>query len=71
MEFSIIGEELEIDRSLLDAISKPLVHLLRNAVDHGIEDKSVRAAAGKPVNGKVSLTVEILGGIARFTVKDD
>ena len=71
VSFAISGEELELDRSLLDAMANPLIHLLRNAVDHGVEGAEERAALGKPENGKVSLSVEIVGGSVRFTVSDD
>jgi chemosensory pili system protein ChpA (sensor histidine kinase/response regulator) len=53
----IEGEETEIDRSMLDQLSAPLEHLLRNAVAHGIESPAVRQQAGKPMIGKVLLKV--------------
>ncbi|HEY5659059.1 MAG TPA: chemotaxis protein CheA [Myxococcota bacterium] len=51
----ISGVELELDRSILDRIGDPLVHLLRNAVDHGIEKPEVRRAAGKPETGRIHI----------------
>lgn len=71
VEFHLSGEELELDRNLLDAISNPLIHLIRNAVDHGIEAPERRLALGKPPVGNVTLKVESLGGTVRFTVSDD
>jgi two-component system chemotaxis sensor kinase CheA len=56
VEFSIEGKEIELDRSMLDEIGDPIVHLLRNAIDHGIETPEVRAAAGKPATGRLSLS---------------
>lgn len=55
IDFSIEGKEIELDRSLLDEIGDPVVHLLRNAIDHGIEPPEVRRAAGKPAEGRLSL----------------
>jgi two-component system chemotaxis sensor kinase CheA len=55
IEFSIEGKEIELDRSLLDEIGDPVVHLLRNAIDHGIETPAERAAAGKPSEGQLRL----------------
>ena len=56
IDFTIEGKEIELDRSLLDEIGDPVVHLLRNAVDHGIESADVRTAAGKPPEGRLSLS---------------
>ena len=55
IEFSIAGKEIELDRSLLDEIGDPVVHLLRNAIDHGIESPEQRKAAGKPAEGQLRL----------------
>jgi two-component system chemotaxis sensor kinase CheA len=55
VEVEIQGAELDLDRSILDRLSDPLVHLVRNAVDHGIETPEVRAAAGKPEVGCVTI----------------
>ena len=56
IDFTVEGKEIELDRSLLDEIGDPVVHLLRNAVDHGIEAAEVRIAAGKPPEGRLSLS---------------
>jgi two-component system chemotaxis sensor kinase CheA len=53
--FAVEGKEIELDRAILDEIGDPLVHLLRNAVDHGIEPPEERVAAGKPPEGRVTL----------------
>ena len=55
IDFSIKGKEIELDRSLLDEIGDPVVHLLRNAIDHGIETPDERKAAGKPAEGQLRL----------------
>jgi len=57
VEVAISGAEIELDRAILDAIAEPLLHLLRNAIDHGIEEPDGRAAAGKPARGRLKLTV--------------
>lgn len=56
IEFTIEGKDIELDRSMLDEIGDPIVHLLRNAVDHGIEPPDVRTAAGKPPAGRLQLS---------------
>ena len=55
VHFTLEGRELELDRSLLDAIGDPIVHLLRNALDHGLEDAVTRLAAGKTAAGRLVL----------------
>jgi two-component system chemotaxis sensor kinase CheA len=57
MELVIQGSEIELDRRMLEELKDPLIHLLRNAIDHGIETPAVRRAAGKPVQGTVTLAV--------------
>jgi two-component system chemotaxis sensor kinase CheA len=54
--FVIEGKEVELDRSMLDEVGDPIVHLLRNAVDHGIELPAVRTAQGKPAAGRLTLS---------------
>lgn len=56
IDFIVEGTEIEIDRAILDKISDPLIHLLRNAVDHGIESAAERKSAGKPETGSIKLT---------------
>jgi len=55
VRFTTEGREIELDRSLLEAIGDPILHLLRNALDHGIEDAETRRAAGKPATGQLVL----------------
>jgi two-component system chemotaxis sensor kinase CheA len=56
IEFTVEGKDIEIDRSMLDEIGDPIVHLLRNAVDHGLERPDERVAAGKPAAGRLTLS---------------
>ncbi len=69
--FVIEGKEIELDRSLLDEIGEPLVHLLRNAMDHGIEAPDVRAAAGKPRAGRLVLSAARDRSAIVIRVSDD
>ncbi|MBW1795974.1 MAG: chemotaxis protein CheA [Deltaproteobacteria bacterium] len=56
IELIVEGTEIEVDRTILDKISDPMIHLLRNAVDHGIEPAAERKKAGKPETGRIKLT---------------
>jgi two-component system chemotaxis sensor kinase CheA len=67
----IEGKEIELDRTVLDEIGDPLVHLLRNAVDHGIESKEEREALGKPVEGFVKLSASRQRNSILIEVEDD
>jgi two-component system, chemotaxis family, sensor kinase CheA len=67
----IEGEATELDRAVIEAIGDPLIHLLRNAVDHGIESPQARQAAGKPATGLVRLTAAPVEGQIVITVSDD
>ncbi|TYT63060.1 chemotaxis protein CheA [Natrialba swarupiae] len=69
--FEIRGEDVELDRSILDRIRDPLIHLVRNAVDHGIEPPDEREAAGKPREGSVELTASRSRNRVTITVSDD
>jgi two-component system, chemotaxis family, sensor kinase CheA len=69
--FSIEGKEIELDRSVLDEIGEPVVHLLRNAVDHGLESPDDREAAGKPRAGRLTLAAQRDRNAVVLTVKDD
>ncbi len=72
VEFVIHGEETELDKSVVDKISDPLVHLLRNSLDHGLEDSAdERAKAGKPEKGTVTLSAYHKGGNIVIDVIDD
>lgn len=69
--FVVQGSDLVIDKSLADSIADPLIHLVRNAVTHGIEDASQRATSGKPVPASVSIEVSTVQGQTRIAVIDD
>ncbi|HSO13644.1 MAG TPA: hybrid sensor histidine kinase/response regulator [Anaerolineales bacterium] len=71
VSLSIRGDKLELDKRIIEQIKDPLVHLLRNAVDHGIESTSKRMAAGKSSAGLISLTAEQSGQMAVIRVADD
>ncbi len=71
VELLTTGGELKLDRRTLTALSDPLSHLLRNAVDHGIEAPQARLAAGKEETGRVSLTAAEEGDQLKITVSDD
>ncbi|MEV6487146.1 chemotaxis protein CheA [Actinoplanes sp. NPDC051633] len=65
------GKETELDRSLLEAVKDPLTHLVRNAVDHGIQVPELRTAAGKPAEGTLTLRAYHEGGHVAVEVADD
>ncbi len=67
----IVGGETELDKQVLERIKDPLIHLLRNAVSHGIEPPEERVAAGKPRRGAVALTAEQLGQDVVICISDD
>ncbi len=71
IEFIMEGEETEIDRSVIEAIGDPLIHLLRNSVDHGIETPEQRVAAGKPETGLIRLSACHRESRIILTVEDD
>lgn len=71
IKLDIIGDEIEMDRAVLEGLRDPLVHLLRNAIDHGIETPEERQAADKPEEGSIVLTVTSEGGQIQINIKDD
>ncbi len=71
VEFNIEGEQIELDKTVLEEIADPLNHLLRNAVDHGIELPSVRKAQGKPEFGRIQLRAYYAGNQVIIEVNDD
>ena len=71
VELKVTGDQTELDKTVLEKIGDPLVHLVRNSVDHGIEMPAVRAAAGKPAAGVVSLEAYHKGGNIVVEVCDD
>lgn len=71
IELIITGEETELDKGVLEKITDPLVHLIRNAMDHGIETPEERAAKGKPKKGTVHLSAYQMGDSVYIEVEDD
>jgi two-component system chemotaxis sensor kinase CheA len=69
--FAIEGKEVELDRSMLEEVGDPIVHLLRNAVDHGIERPAERIAKGKPAAGRLTLSALRDRSAVAITVSDD
>ena len=65
------GEDTEIDRSMVDAIYDPLVHLMRNSVDHGLEAPGERQSLGKPSSGHLWLRAFHMGGDIIIEIEDD
>jgi two-component system chemotaxis sensor kinase CheA len=65
------GAETELDRTIIEAINDPLVHMVRNSCDHGIESPEVRAKAGKPAQGKLTLRAYHEGGQVNIEIGDD
>lgn len=71
IELHIDGDQIEVDRAVLEGLRDPLTHLLRNAIDHGLELPDERRAAGKGETGNIWLDVDSVGGQIVLTVKDD
>ncbi len=71
VELNTIGEATELDKGMIEKITDPLTHLVRNAVDHGIEMPEVRTAAGKSAEGTITLSAEHRGGSIVIEVRDD
>lgn len=71
INLELIGEETDLDKNLVEALADPLVHLVRNAVDHGIEGPDEREAAGKSRSGKVVLSAEQEGDHILLSISDD
>ncbi|NHN32811.1 chemotaxis protein CheA [Paenibacillus agricola] len=71
IELLISGKETELDRTVIEEIGDPLIHLIRNSVDHGIESKEVRHQAGKPVKGTVRMSASHQENQVVITVEDD
>jgi two-component system chemotaxis sensor kinase CheA len=67
----VSGEDTELDRTVIERISDPLTHLVRNAVDHGLETPAARAAAGKPAAGRIRLVAYQQGGSIYIEIADD
>jgi two-component system, chemotaxis family, sensor kinase CheA len=71
VELVLTGEDTEVDKTVIEAIADPLVHLIRNSIDHGIESQEERTNRGKPPSGKIWLEARHQGGEVWLTVRDD
>lgn len=71
VELIIKGEDTEVDKNLIEEINDPLVHLIRNSVDHGVETPEIRINAGKNPQGIVTLSAEHMGNNIIITIEDD
>jgi two-component system chemotaxis sensor kinase CheA len=71
VELRLEGADTELDRTVVDALGDPLVHLVRNALDHGLETPAERVAAGKPPTGVLELSARHAGGHVVISVRDD
>jgi two-component system chemotaxis sensor kinase CheA len=71
VELATTGEETELDKTMIERLADPLVHLIRNAIDHGLETPDDRAAAGKPAAGHVRLVARHAGAEVLLSVVDD
>ena len=71
IELVMEGEDTELDKTMIECLADPLVHLIRNAIDHGIEDNATRAANGKTEQGRIELAAVHSGAQVLVTVKDN
>ena len=71
VELVLVGEDTEVDKNIIEHISDPLMHLIRNSIDHGIETATERAVAGKPEHGTLTLEAKNSGSDVLIMVKDD
>lgn len=71
VQLKIEGDAILLDRAILKSLSDPLMHLLRNAFDHGLEDAETRIAAGKPAQGTIAVTAANRGNITSICIQDD
>ncbi len=71
VELKLVGQDTELDRTVVDALGDPLVHLVRNGLDHGLETPEERRAAGKPETGLLEISAAHAGGNVVISVRDD
>ena len=71
VKFEVLGKSTQVDRDILEKLEAPLTHILRNALDHGIEAPEARLAAGKPAEGTIRMEAAHRGGMLSITVSDD
>ncbi len=71
VELEIIGERTEVDKTVIEKITDPLVHIIRNSIDHGIATPQSRTKVGKPATGHLTLEAKYVGGEVWISIKDD
>src|SRR5690606_19564457 len=71
IEFVTSGEGIDLDKKVLDQLNEPLIHLIRNAIDHGVEKSDERIRAGKPAQGRVELSAQLQGNEVSIVISDD
>lgn len=71
VHLEMVGEQTEVDKTVIEELADPLTHMIRNAVDHGIEDAAARLAAGKPAEGVIRLSAQHAGSNILIHVEDD
>jgi two-component system chemotaxis sensor kinase CheA len=71
VDFLVEGEDTELDKTVIDKIADPIMHILRNALDHGLETPEDRVAAGKAAKGRITLSAVHAGAEVRITIRDD
>jgi two-component system, chemotaxis family, sensor kinase CheA len=71
VDFVTAGEDTELDKTMIERLADPLVHLIRNAIDHGVESPEKRAASGKSATGRIELAARYVGAQVLVTVRDD
>jgi two-component system chemotaxis sensor kinase CheA len=71
VDFQIEGEDTEVDKTVIEQITDPLVHIIRNGIDHGLETPEERQAAGKPPTGTLLLEAKYVGGEVWIVIEDD
>lgn len=71
VDLVLVGEDTEVDKSIVDNINDPIMHVVRNAMDHGIEDTKTRVENGKSAKGTVTLSAQNTGGEILITIEDD
>lgn len=71
VRFAVQGEDTELDKTLIEKLADPIVHILRNALDHGLEDASERAMTEKPAEGTIELSAQHVGAEVLIRIRDD
>ncbi len=71
IDFRLDGSDVELDKLIVEELSDPLMHLIRNALDHGVEEPAARRAAGKPSAGRIGLSARTQGSHVLIAVEDD